>query len=222
MNMLSCSKFEQNKVFYMYNKNNKDNDMTLELLSAVEADSRITQRSLSSTLGIALGLTNSYLKKCIDKGLVKIKQVPANRYAYYLTPRGFTEKSRLTAEYLKTSFSFYRSAKADLTNIMDNCYKEKKTRIILSDFSELAEIAIIISFSSNIDLVGIIGKNNDNDKIINGIPIIKDINSYKKFDALIITDIYNTKSRFQFLSKVISSKKIIIPDFLNFKNTGDG
>ena len=52
--------------------------------------------------------------------------------------------------------------------------------------------------------------------------LIKDINSYKKFDALIITDIYNTKSRFQFLSKVISSKKIIIPDFLNFKNTGDG
>ena len=69
----------------MNNKDLKKNDnMTLSVLSAVEADSSVTQRSLASELGIALGLTNSYLKKCIDKGLVKIKQVPANRYAYYL------------------------------------------------------------------------------------------------------------------------------------------
>ena len=90
----------------MINKENKNNDMTLGLLSAVEADSKVTQRSLSRELGIALGLTNSYLKKCIDKGLVKIKQVPANRYTYYLTPRGFSEKSRLTTEYFKSSLVF--------------------------------------------------------------------------------------------------------------------
>ena len=109
----------------MNNKELKNNDMTLGVLSAVEADSRVTQRSLSRELGIALGLTNSYLKKCIDKGLVKIKQVPANRYAYYLTPRGFSEKSRLTAEYFKTSFSFYRKAKKDMQTIMTDCAKNK-------------------------------------------------------------------------------------------------
>ena len=62
---------------------NKSEDMTLNVLSAVDADSKVTQRSLSAELGIALGLTNSYLRKCIDKGLIKIKQVPANRYSYY-------------------------------------------------------------------------------------------------------------------------------------------
>jgi len=203
----------------MNNKNYKDNNMTLELLSAVEANSSITQRSLANRLGIALGLTNSYLRKCIDKGLVKIKQVPANRYAYYLTPNGFTEKSRLTAEYLKASFSFYRRAKNDLTNIMDNCYKNNKFRVVLSDFSELSEIAIIISLSSNTNLVGIIGENNDEDKTLNEIPIIKDIRRYKEFDVLIITDIYNTKARYESLSKIISSKKIIVPSFLKFEST---
>ena len=63
----------------------------------VEENSQITQRSLASELGIALGLTNAYLKRCVRKGWVKINQAPANRYAYYLTPRGFAEKSRLTA-----------------------------------------------------------------------------------------------------------------------------
>ena len=218
--MLLCSKNEHYKVLNMSNKDNKHDDMTLELLSAVEADSRITQRSLANTLGIALGLTNSYLKKCIDKGLVKIKQVPANRYAYYLTPRGFTEKSRLTAEYLKASFSFYRRAKTDLTNIIDNCYNNNKFRIILSDFSELSEIATIISLSRDIELVGIIS-NNDNGKVLNNIPVIRNIKTFRKFDAVIITDIYNTKSRYEYLSKIISPNKIMVPNLISFENKGD-
>ena len=200
----------------MNNKNLKNNDMTLGVLSAVEEDSSITQRSLSNTLGIALGLTNSYLKKCIDKGLVKIKQVPANRYAYYLTPTGFNEKSRLTTEYLKLSFSFYRRAKNDLTNIMSECIKKKLLKIVLSDESELSEIAVIISFNTNINLVGIIGKNSNEN--INGIPIKKNINDFKDFDAVLITDIYDSKSRLKELSRTVPLNKIILPDVLKFKN----
>jgi hypothetical protein len=200
----------------MSNKDLKKNDMTLGLLSAVEADSGITQRTLASELGVALGLTNSYFKKCIDKGLVKIQQVPANRYAYYLTPRGFSEKSRLTAEYLNSSFSFYRRAKNDLSKIMATCIKKNKLNIILSDQSELSEIAIIISFNTNINLIGIIGENSN--KSINGIPIKKNINSFKEFDAVIVTNIDDSKSRYEELLKVVSIDKIILPDVLKFRN----
>ena len=64
-----CSKYEHIIGIVVNNKDIKRNeDMTLSVLSAVEADSRVTQRSLSNDLGIALGLTNAYLKKCIDKG----------------------------------------------------------------------------------------------------------------------------------------------------------
>ena len=197
-------------------KDLKNNDRTLGVLSAVEADSRVTKRSLAIELGIALGLTNSYLKKCIEKGLVKIKQVPAKRYSYYLTPRGFSEKSRLTAEYFKTSFSFYRRAKSDLTNIMLICSKNNMLNIILSDQSELAEIAIIISFNTNINIVGIIGKSSN--KNINGIPIKADIKFFKEFDKVILTNIDDSKSRYEELSKVVPIDKIIIPDILKFTN----
>ena len=195
----------------MNNKELKNNDMTLGVLSAVEADSRVTQRSLSRELGIALGLTNSYLKKCIDKGLVKIKQVPARRYAYYLTPRGFSEKSRLTAEYFKTSFSFYRKAKKDMQMIMTDCAKNKIFNIILSDNSELSEIAIIISFNINVNLVGIIGESES----INGIPVKKDIND---FDAVIITNISDSEGRYKEISAIVPNNKIIIPSVLKFNN----
>ena len=198
----------------MNNKELKNNDMTLGVLSAVEADSRVTQRSLSRELGIALGLTNSYLKKCIDKGLVKIKQVPANRYAYYLTPRGFSEKSRLTAEYFKTSFSFYRKAKKDMQMIMTDCAKNKIFNIILSDNSELSEIAIIISFNINVNIVGIIGESES----INGIPVKKDINDFEEFDAVIITNISDSEGRYKEISSIVPNNKIIIPSVLKFNN----
>ena len=198
----------------MNNKELKNNDMTLGVLSAVEADSRVTQRSLSRELGIALGLTNSYLKKCIDKGLVKIKQVPARRYAYYLTPRGFSEKSRLTAEYFKTSFSFYRKAKKDMQMIMTDCAKNKIFNIILSDNSELSEIAIIISFNINVNLVGIIGESES----INGIPVKKDINDFEEFDAVILTNISDSEGRYKEISAIVPNNKIIIPSVLKFNN----
>src|SRR5271157_1367844 len=86
--------------------------IVLGLLESVERDGAQSQRKLASDLGIALGLANAYLKRCVHKGLVKVGQAPARRYAYYLTPQGFAEKSRLTATYLSHSFSFFREARA--------------------------------------------------------------------------------------------------------------
>jgi DNA-binding MarR family transcriptional regulator len=67
--------------------------IVLSVLTSVERDSAITQRKLAHDLGIALGLANAYLRRCVRKGLVKMRQVPINRYAYYLTPQGLAEKA---------------------------------------------------------------------------------------------------------------------------------
>ena len=53
----------------------------------------ISQRSLARELGIALGLTNAYLRRCIHRGWIKASQAPANRYAYYVTPRGSLKRA---------------------------------------------------------------------------------------------------------------------------------
>src|SRR5499433_4048044 len=87
--------------------------IVLGLLEYVGRGGEQSQRRLASELGVALGLANAYLRRCVKKGLVKVRQAPARRYAYYLTPRGFAEKSRLTVEYLSESFGFFRRAQAD-------------------------------------------------------------------------------------------------------------
>ena len=99
------------------NMRQREEPLTLEILEAIEESSDVTQRHLARRLGVALGLANSYLKRCVRKGLIKVQQAPANRYLYYLTPKGFAEKSRLTAEYLRVSLSFYRRASDSLAAI---------------------------------------------------------------------------------------------------------
>src|ERR1700727_1765027 len=100
---------------------NISNDrIVLGLLTSVDSNGARSQRHIAAELDIALGLVNAYLKRSIKKGLVKVSQAPARRYAYYLTPQGFSEKSRLTIEYLSSSFSFFRQAKADCARVFQS------------------------------------------------------------------------------------------------------
>ena len=86
----------------------------LQLLEALEQEATITQRTLASRLGMALGLTNLYLKRLIRKGYVKCVTVSPNRLVYSLTPRGVARKARLTYEFMKYSLDFYRDARQHL------------------------------------------------------------------------------------------------------------
>src|SRR5204863_3442431 len=107
-------------------------------------------------LGIALGLANAYLRRCVRKGLVKIRQVPLNRYAYYLTPKGFAEKSQLTAEYLALSFNFFRQARSDCAVLLKECAALGWQRVVLYGAGELAEIAVLSAAESEIQVILVI------------------------------------------------------------------
>ncbi|MFW1485239.1 winged helix-turn-helix transcriptional regulator, partial [Vibrio parahaemolyticus] len=82
-------------------------------------DGAQSQRRIAADLGVALGLVNAYLKRAIKKGFVKVGQAPARRYAYYLTPQGFSEKSRLTVQFLSDSFSLFRKAKEEYGKLFE-------------------------------------------------------------------------------------------------------
>ena len=197
----------------MKNNNVKhDEGVTLNLLSAIDSNKSLTQRVLSKELGIALGLTNRYLKRCIDKGLVKFKSIPANRYSYYLTPSGFSEKTKLTAKYFYKSFNFYREAKDQCLVLINECLIKKKKRLILSDPSEFAEIAIIVSHNTNLDFIGILGDNGES--YLSGISMKKSIKDFNNYDAVLISKMEDVQNRYSDLLKVVPKNKIIFPEIL--------
>lgn len=76
----------------------------LAVLRALAAEPHLTQRALSSALGLSLGKTHYLLHALLDKGLIKVRNFRRSErklsYAYVLTPSGMREKFSLTMRFL--------------------------------------------------------------------------------------------------------------------------
>src|ERR1700691_3757160 len=146
--------------------------IVLDLLNSVEQDGAQSQRHIAAELGIALGLVNAYLKRCIKKGLVKVHDAPARRYAYYLTPQGFAEKSRLTVEYLSTSFSFFRLAQGDCARRLEAAEISGFSPRVRAGRSDIAEIAILCAVETSVTIVAIVDPRSDDTQFV-GVKVVK-------------------------------------------------
>ena len=93
-------------------------DIHYRVLKLVEAKPEITQRELADQLGISLGKTNYCIKALVDKGWVKMQNFGTSknkiRYAYLLTPKGISQKTALTARFLKRKMQEYEDLKAEI------------------------------------------------------------------------------------------------------------
>ena len=170
-----------------------DPGIVLSVLTSIEGDSTITQRKLAGDLGIALGLANAYLRRCVRKGLVKMRQVPLNRYAYYLTPQGFAEKNRLTAEYLAVSLDFFRRARTDCAALFRRCEADGWRTAALYGAGDLAEIAILSAGETAIEVLCVIDPE-ERGRRCGGLPIVADLAGAvtyarpRRLDGIIVTD----------------------------------
>jgi EPS-associated MarR family transcriptional regulator len=92
-------------------KNDLKDGEIIRLLREIEESPTVTQRELSSRLGISLGKINYIIKALIDKGLVKAntfkKSNNKQAYFYVLTPHGLEEKARVTYRFLKQKMQEY-------------------------------------------------------------------------------------------------------------------
>ena len=105
------------------NKNNSDNQDHLNILRTISKKPKISQRKMANQLGFSLGKLNYCLVELKKKGLVKINNFSKNPnklgYAYILTPKGISLKTKLTINFMKKKMKEYD----DLKNELD---KEKK------------------------------------------------------------------------------------------------
>ncbi len=141
----------------MNNKNdNLDDYRSLLLLDEISKNKNLTQRDLSKKLGVALGLVNSYIKNLIAKGYITVSMIPRNRYRYYLTPRGFTEKTRLTYQHLQNFTNLYRVARRDFSLLFAHLERSKQRKIVFCGVDEVAEIAFLSLKEAELDLLGVV------------------------------------------------------------------
>jgi DNA-binding MarR family transcriptional regulator len=188
--------------------------IVLGLLDAVEQDHAQSQRLLASELGNALGQVNAYLKRCVKKGLVKVRGAPARRYAYYLTPQGLAEKSRLTVEYLSYSFGFFRQARTDCSGLFRAAKAGGVNRVVFAGQSDLAEIAALCAMEQGIKIVGVVQEGATQREFI-GLPVFDNFDAVSGvFDAVLVTDVTNVREAWEAAVARFGTERVFVPELL--------
>ncbi|MGJ4950084.1 winged helix-turn-helix transcriptional regulator [Bradyrhizobium sp. HKCCYLS20291] len=191
--------------------------IVLGLLNSVDRDGDRSQRHIAADLGIALGLVNAYLKRCVKKGLVKVHDAPARRYAYYLTPQGFAEKSRLTVQYLSDSFSFFRIAKSDCARTFEAARAAGFTRLVLAGRSDLAEIAILCAVEASVTVVAVVDPRADEARFL-GVEVFKSYAEItERFDAVIVTDVTRARLSYDIAFAACGGGRVLAPALLGLR-----
>lgn len=185
----------------------------LGVLDVVDRDASTSQRTISRELGVALGLANSYLKRCVRKGWIKVRQVPPRRYLYYLTPQGLAEKTRLTGQYFAASFQFFRRAREQISELLDYCETRGWRRVVLAGVSDLAEVGILCANDSTVELVGIVDPDSGATRF-GGLAVKARLSEFDDVDAVVVTSLTSAGAIFQDLTSEIEAERVLVPRLL--------
>lgn len=197
------------------NASKKNQSVELAMLQSIEQNKALTQRRLATHLGVALGVANACLKSCIQKGLIKIEQTPTNRYLYFLTPKGFVEKSRLSADYIKRSLSFYSKSSAAFKNCLSKGKAIDNKLLILCGISSLTEIALLWAKQLNWHIAFVYDCATE-DKTYNQIPIIDQLPDNVKDYQFCLTAVDNAQVMYQRLLTLGLSEQLLLPEILSW------
>jgi len=185
----------------------------LQLLEALEHEATITQRTLASRLGMALGLTNLYLKRLVRKGYVKCVSVSPNRLVYSLTPKGMARKARLTYEFMKYSLDFYRDARQHLRRSLVETVAEQK-RVAIFGTGDAAELVFLLIRDMGLELVAVFA---DGEGRFLGLPVRSiDDHATVPYDVLVVAVLERPAGTVKRLGQLgVPSEKIVMlrPDW---------
>ena len=185
-------------------------EIVLRLLEHIEADDFVSQDRFAKRVGIAKGLANAYFNRCLQKGWIRLRQVPKQRFLYYLTPKGFAEKARLTGEFLTSSYQFYRNVRADMGALMAEAAAEGHRRLAVLGAEELAEITAIVSEESAVEIAGFIAPDSPRKRIA-GRPVVSNWSSLDGADGAILATFEDARSVFGAFRAEQPTVRVFVP-----------
>ncbi len=171
------------------NSNKASDEISLRLLDELTKEPLITQRALSARLGIALGLVNAYVKRLYKKGYIKVKTLPKKRIKYIITPKGFTEKARLTYNYMHRSLNYFKEVRSKIENTYTSMMSSGVKNVLLWGDGEIAELCYISTRGLPLKIVGIVAdKRIENGFFGHNIYLPHDIRDIE-YDAILVASI---------------------------------
>ena len=192
-------------------ENNLKISKIINFFSQLEKKEIISQSKLAKNVLISLGMANAILKKAISKGYVKAKAAPYKRYVYYLTKKGFSEKSNLVQEYLENSLNFFKKAKRLYVDIFK---KLKNKKIYIVGKGDLVDVSKLAAIEINVKLAGHL--------IINEKKKLKLIfGKHEKYNETVVYVIVESKTpqaTYDDLKKIVAPNSIFHPKILHISD----
>ena len=180
----------------------------LSFLEKLEEGKQITQSDLSNNLDVSIGFMNALIKRFVKKGYVKASQAPYKRYIYYLTPRGFKEKSKLVSEYFYSSLKLFRTIRSEYNSFFKN---DNGFNYVLFGFSEITEICIISALDNDKNIISIIDTDNStNKKKLLGVSIKKELPKSNKSFKIIVTGFDQSQRIYNNLVKEFDEFSVVV------------
>jgi len=199
------------------------NPKELQLLTEVEDAPDITQRELSSKLGIALGLTNTLVRNLTQKGYLRVAQASWKRRLYTLTPEGFSHKFRLITNYVSRFVDDYKSVRQTLRNQLDPLSLHAESSVAIYGTGEFAELVYIGLREIGIEEIDVFEGANPNGSKFLGIPVqdVSGLNS-EQYDWVLIAQLSGKESTRTQLQELGIAKDRLITFFENGQMNGGG
>ena len=131
----------------------EENIRELTLLEQIERDPDVTQASLATQLGVAVGTVNWHIKRLIEKGYVKVKRAERKKLRYIITPEGIALRARLTVDYIERSFDLYRRTRQHVKEHLSEVKKAGYDSVQLVGGGDVADICRLSCIEQDVEIV---------------------------------------------------------------------
>jgi DNA-binding MarR family transcriptional regulator len=126
----------------------------LALLEHIETDPDVTQASLATQLGVAVGTINWNLKRLISKGYVKIKRAERKKLRYIITPEGIALRARLTVDYVEQQFLLYHNTRQRVKEYLEQVSRAGFQQVNLVGDGDVADVCKLTCLEQGIAITG--------------------------------------------------------------------
>lgn len=125
-------------------------DYDLQILKHIDENPETTQADLATQLGVAVGSVNWYIKRLVNKGYIKVTKMQRRRLRYLITPKGISEKSRLTKEFMQASLRWYRVTREDSKQLLEQVTTAGYKTVCIEGDGDLAEIIYLTCLEARV------------------------------------------------------------------------
>ncbi len=126
-------------------KNTADTAYDIDILEEIEKNPELTQANLANQMNVAIGTVNWHLKRLVEKGYVKIQRCEKRKLKYIITPEGISLRTKLTLDYIHSSFELYRLVRNRMNTVLDQCAEQSYRAVYIEGEGEVYEICRLTS-----------------------------------------------------------------------------